>query len=99
MPKKKIVKSVRKHLVKRAGHNEKYDERKVYASCYAACLANHLSEKRSEKVANSVCKDVNKWIKNKSKVDAHDIFQEIIKFLKKHNKDVAFMYETHMDIS
>ncbi len=87
------------HIVKRRGHREKFDERKVYGSCYAACMVVGMSEKQTEGVCESVTKDVKRWIKNKGSVDAHQIFNRIASSLRKHNKDAAFMYETHKDIA
>jgi len=42
------------HIVKRRGHKEEYDERKVYASAYAACLNVHLGEIEAEEIATKV---------------------------------------------
>lgn len=88
-----------KPVVKRKGHSELFDERKVYASSYAACLNVHLEEKICESIANSVSTVVGKWVKKKKQVDSDQIFKEVIKNLKKHNQDAAFMYETHRDLS
>jgi transcriptional regulator NrdR family protein len=87
------------HLVKRKGHLEHFDERKVYASVYAACLASHHTEKQAEKVAAAVTSDVKQWMKGKKQVTAHQIYGEISGFLKKHDKNASFMYETHRDVS
>ena len=87
------------HIVKRKGHLEKYDDRKVYGSCYAACSAAGMSEKECEATAETVTKDVNKWVKAKKNVKSSEIFRLVSKLLKKHNKEVAFLYETHLDVS
>ncbi len=87
------------HLVKRKGHLEKFDERKVYASCYAACLSGHLKKEKAEKIAASVTKDISKWIKDRKKVSSNDIFRLVIQSLKKHDREIAFLYETHRDVS
>ena len=87
------------HLVKRRGHKEKFDERKVYASVYAACMSSHSKEKEAEKTAEVVCKEVKKWLRGKSIVNSRDIFRFVIKEIKKKNKNASFMYETHMDVS
>lgn len=87
------------HIVKRKGHLEEYDEKKVYGSCYAACSAAQLSEKECEAIAEAVTKEVNKKVKSKSKIRSDEIFRTVVSHLRKHNKDVAFLYETHRDIS
>ena len=96
---KKPVKKTARHIVKRRGHTEKYDEKKVYASCYAACLSANVAEQEAEKISAAVCKSVNSWIKKKDKVTAHQLYAVMVKTLKKKNKNAAFMYETHMDVS
>jgi len=93
------TKKVEKHIVKRRGHKESYDERKVYGSVYSACMSAHLSEQIAEKVSAAVCKDVNKWIKNKPATNAHQLYAQISTSIKKYDKNAAFMYETHMDVS
>ncbi len=88
-----------KHIVKRKGHEEHFDERKVYASTFAACLNVHMKKTEAEKCADTVTGEIKKWIKKRDEVTSSDIFMEIIKALKKVNEDAAFMYETHRDIN
>lgn len=87
------------HIVKRRGHKEPFDPRKVYASVYAACRNAHLTEIESEKIAEAVSAAIQEWISDKSKVASDEIFQEIIKVLKELEPDAAFLYETHRDIA
>jgi len=88
------------HIVKRRGHKEKFDERKLYASVYAACvLTESMKEKECEKEANTVTKQVKKWMSSKKEVSSEDIFRIAAQSLRKHHKDAAFMYETHRDVS
>jgi transcriptional regulator NrdR family protein len=86
-------------IVKRQGHTEDYDERKVYAACYSACLGTHLTKAEAERICDVVAEQVTKWIKTKKTVTSTDIFQKTIEVLKVIDEDVAFMYETHRDIS
>ena len=86
-------------IVKRRGHKEKFDERKVYASCYAACLSSHLNRNYTEKICEVVTKYIKAWVKTKKEVSSTHIFKMVEKTLKKYNKDAAFMYKTHRDIS
>ena len=88
-----------KHLVKREGHVHLFDERKVYASCYAACLSANVPHKEAEKICSTACVEIKKWIKNKRKVTSSQIFKEVTKSMGKHDKNAAFMYSTHRDIS
>ncbi len=86
-----------KHVVKRRGFNEHYDEKKVYASCYAAALNCHYSEKKAEEIASKVTRKVTSWIKGKSFVTSDEIRDQIINNLE--DKDVALMYKHHLDLS
>ena len=86
-------------IVKRKGHAEEFDERKVYASCYAACLSSHIEHTVAEKICEKVSKEIKTWARKKKTVDSSAIFNKVIAAMKKHNKDAAFMYETHRDIS
>lgn len=101
--KKKIIKRTKDRtalqIVKRAGHTELYDERKVYGSCFFACRNSHLSEKEAEEICKKVSAAASKWVRTKKIVSSNDIFRMLIKELKKHNEDAAFLYETHRDIS
>ena len=88
-----------KYIIKRRGHLEKFDERKVYASCYAACLNTSLTKYEAENIAEKATKKIKTWIKNKKQVTSDDIFKEVIKIMNKLDKDSAFMYETHRDVN
>lgn len=86
-------------IVKRAGHSEEFDERKVYASCYASCLNAHIEKHKAEKICEKVAAALRKWTIKKKKVSSKQIFKQVVSTLKTHNKDAAFMYETHRDVS
>ena len=103
MKKKKIINKSKEKtilkIVKRKGHTEIYDERKVYASCFFACRNAHLSKEESQNICGKVSASITKWIKNKKIVSSNEIFKILAGELKKHNEDVAFLFETHRDIS
>ena len=87
------------HIIKRRGHKEPYDEKKIYASIYAASLNAHLVKVEAEKIAEKVSKAITAWIANKEVIGSGDIFKTAIELLKKENTDVAFMFETHRDLA
>ena len=107
MKKKKITKGPNKvskkisqlNIVKRRGHVEVYDDRKVYGSCYFACRNAHLSEVESEWISSKVCSAVRKYVNKNKVVISDDIFRIVIEELKRYDNDAAFLYETHRDIS
>ena len=86
-------------IVKRKGHSEEFDEKKVYGSVYAACMAGDLHEKGCEKMAGKISKQIKKWADKKKSIDSKEIFGLAVRLLKKENKEVAFLYETHRDVS
>ncbi len=93
---KKAAQKERQLVVKRKGHIEHYDEKKVYASVYAAALNCHYTEKQSEKVALRLMKKINAWVEGRTVVHSNEIKEHIISLL--DDKDVALMYKHHLDI-
>jgi transcriptional regulator NrdR family protein len=91
-----MVKSL---IVKRQGKEQKFDERKVYATCYAACFSASVKKQDAEKICEKVTHEIKKLNKMRDIVNSNTIFRQMVRAIKKHNKDAAFMYETHRDIS
>lgn len=87
------------HIVKRRGHLEEFDPKKIYGSSYFACRNAHLSEIQSEKIAESVSMAVEKWIGNKKSVSSNQIFEKVTNILEQLEPDAAFLYKTHRDLS
>lgn len=83
-------------IVKRKGHREKFDEKKVYGSVYAACASAHYDEMRCEKTAEELTKKIKKFVKNKKEVQSTGLRRRIEKELKKKNEELAFFYEQHL---
>ncbi len=89
----------KQHIVKRRGHREKFNSRKIYRSAYRACASSHMSRKEATEIAKKIETASRKWIKNRNAVTAHQIHKFVAKELRKHSKDASFMYDTHRDIS
>jgi transcriptional regulator NrdR family protein len=87
------------HIVKRHGHKQPFDERKVYASVYAACLSAHVLHEEAESIANLVTREVKGWIDQKDEVTSYQIFMQVIEELNHLNKEASLMYRTHRDVS
>jgi transcriptional regulator NrdR family protein len=87
------------HIVKRKGHKEKFDERKIYASVFAACMVLRMKDEEAELIAHMVSDEVEKELKDVKEMDAHKIHKLVTQSLKKYNSDVAYIYDTHRDIS
>jgi transcriptional regulator NrdR family protein len=86
-------------IVKRHGHQERFDGKKVYASCYAACLSAHVPKQKAEEISAKVEREVKKLLSAKVCVSSTVIFNTIARTLAKHEKNAGFMYKTHRDIS
>ena len=84
---------------KRDGRCEKFDEKKAYDIFCRVALNAHLSEKEATNLADKAMKDLNNFLKSKSKIKSSGLFRQKIKILKKYNKEAAFLYETHRDIN
>jgi len=87
------------HIVKRKGAKARFDERKVYGSVFAACMTLRMSDEEAEMIADMVAHEVTEEYKDVHEVSAHSIHKFVIECLEKYNPDVAYMYDTHRDIS
>ncbi len=83
------------HIVKRAGHNEPYDDHKLYASIYSACQSVREPSGSAELIADKVVKDIDTWIEKKHEVTSNDIRRVAASNLKAYNSDAAYMYLKH----
>lgn len=87
-----------KHIVKRKGHSETYDVRKLYASIYSACLAVQSTDEEAENIADKVVEYVNKWLEKKHEVTAHDIELVASRRLTNLNADAGYIYSKHREM-
>jgi transcriptional regulator NrdR family protein len=83
------------HIVKRKGHTEPYDQKKVYAAVFSACQSVREPAGSAELVADKVMHDVNSWIITKHEVTANDIRRQAAKHLEAYNQDAAHMLLHH----
>ena len=90
---------VRVAVVKRRGHREAFNERKVYDVVLRACKSAHLPHDEAVAIAFAVGQDVKKWAEKKKVVDSHEIAKKVTEFLAKEERDAAFLFETHLDLS
>jgi len=84
-----------KHIVKRHGKTESYDQRKLYAAVFSACQSLREPVGSSELIADRVVADVNKWIDKKHEVTSNDIRATTAKYLKSYHADAAYIYLHH----
>lgn len=81
-----------KLIVKRAGHIETYDEKKLYASVFAACLAVREPVGTAEVLSDRIISDVNTWIGKKHEVTSNDIRRIASEKLHSYNVEASHLY-------
>lgn len=87
------------HIVKRRGHKQEFDPRKIYGSVYNSCRNAHLTEIESEKIAEAMQLHMEKWIKGKKDTTSQEIFEQVATAMRSFHEDAAFLYATHRDIA
>ncbi len=88
-----------KHIVKRKGHTEDFDERKLYGSVFSSLMTLRMADEEAEAISHMVTDDVKKAIADKKEVTSQTIHTETAKSLKKYHPDASYMYDTHRDLS
>lgn len=83
-------------IIKRRGHKEHFDERKLYASIYAACASAHLTERECEKTADTITKKIKMFLKGKTQIDSRVIREKVSEELRKKDSELWFFYEEHL---
>ena len=84
------------HIVKRHGHKEQFDEKKLYASVYSSCLVARSSVDEAENTAKDVLAEFVRWLEGKEVlITSNDIRRQTSKLLEKHNQDAAYNYLHH----
>jgi len=86
-----------KHIVKRAGHSEEYDPKKLYASVYCASLSVREPVGSAELIAQKVVDELGSWITNKHQVTSDDIRRMAAKHLVGINPDAGQIYKNHRE--
>jgi transcriptional regulator NrdR family protein len=85
-------------IIKRKGHKEYFDARKIYSSVFAACIAIGMRDQAAELIADMVKHEVEEQITERDTVTAHFLHELALTSLTKYHPDVAYMYEHHKNI-
>lgn len=88
-----------KHIVKRAGHSEEFDQRKLYASVFSTLRVVGVSDQEAELVSEKVVQYVEQSLASKHEVTSKDILHRATKHLRQFNEDAAYLYEHHRSVS
>ena len=69
-------------IIKRRGHKQKFDERKLYASIYAGCLSANIEKEEAAATSNLVVRELNRWLDEKKEITSNQIFSKVGLLLK-----------------
>lgn len=94
-----LAKLKENHIVKRHGHTEVYDSRKLYASIYTSCLAVRDTQETSELLADKIVAEIEEWLEKKHEVTSHDIRLHAAKHLNVYQPDAAWIYLHQRNVS
>ncbi|MDY6761584.1 MAG: ATP cone domain-containing protein [Candidatus Nanohaloarchaea archaeon] len=83
-------------VVKRRGHEEEFDERKVYGSVYAACASAREDERTCETVADAVTERVKSAAEGTGALPSEDIREMVRDELAERDERLAFFYDKHL---
>ncbi|MBI4017491.1 MAG: hypothetical protein HY366_00935 [Candidatus Aenigmarchaeota archaeon] len=83
-------------VVKRRGHREAFDERKLYASVYAACASAHYNEAGCERAAAQMTARVKSIVKGRKEINSKEIRSRVKEELGKIDENVEFFYDKHL---
>lgn len=86
-------------VVKRKGHKEKFDERKLYASVYNACISVRSSDEQAENLAGIVAHELKQHYSDREQVSSVELRRAAAEVLHRFHPEAGYIYETHKDIS
>ncbi len=86
-------------IVKRKGHKEKFDVRKLYASIYAACISVRCSDEQAENLASITSHEVGQMFAEQETVQSSVLRKAAAEVLHRFHPEASFIYESHKDIS
>lgn len=87
------------HIIKRKGHKEPFDERKLYASVYAACTTLRVSDEEAETISQMVTDEMKEEFKNTEEIASDRLQKSTAQSLQKYHPDAAYIYKSHKDLS
>ncbi len=88
-------------IVNRDGQKEEFDEGKLWNSLYYPAREAHHGEEEAVEIADRVKKRLVSWIQDHedSFVTTEEIREKTIEELENEDEDIAFMYDSHLDLS
>ena len=86
-------------VVKMNRTKETFNQKKLYTSIYSSCLSTQLPKKECQRIAKKIYGDVVKILRKKQCLLSEEVSATVTKAMAKHQKELAFMYKTHKDLS
>ena len=86
-------------VVKMNRTKETFNEKKLYASIYRSCLSAQLPKKNCQRIAKKIYSHVVKILRKQQCLLSEEVSATVTKAMAKHQKELAFMYKTHKDLS
>ncbi len=86
-------------VVKRDGTDQKFDERKLYASIFLSLRVANEPEKQAEIIAGEIVIVLKRWLEKKTHITARDIRSHASHHLREYNHVAAYIYMHHRTLS
>lgn len=89
------------HICNREGDKEQFDEEKLYNSILNPAREAGYDTDEAAEFAEMIVDEITDWIDDHEDnvVTSVEIREKVKELLVEHDEDVAFMYDTHLDLS
>lgn len=88
-------------IVNKDGQKEEFEDNKLFNSVYYPALEDGLPEEDATDLADKAVYEVKAWL-SEHEDNVHtsgEVRQKVMEILERENPDVAFLYQTHLDIN
>lgn len=88
-------------IVNKDHQKEEFEDNKLYDSVYYPAREADLSEQSASDLADKVVYEVKAWIADHpdNVHTSEEIREKTMEILERENSDVAFLYQTHLDVN
>lgn len=87
-------------IANKQGEKEDFRREKLYRSVRNPALEADYSEEAADELAATIVEEVLEWMEDEDDViTVRELEETVIERLRDHDADVAFLYETHLDLS
>ncbi len=85
-------------IIKRKGHTEEFDQKKLYASIYSSCVALRETSEQAELIAQTVTNEVVHEFSNQQTTTSKQVKEKAYAVLNTYHPEAALIYKTHLDL-